>query len=51
MKRLFILAFALLLPALGWAQYNSYRNYANGMAPSYAGLWWNAPAGSGCTCG
>ena len=45
MKRLFALAFGLLLPVLGWAQ-NSYINYASGTAPSYAGLWWNSPAGS-----
>jgi hypothetical protein len=42
MKRLFALVFALLLPLCGWAQGNSYINFANGMAPSYAGLWWNA---------
>ena len=42
MKRLYALAFALLLPITGWTQYNSYVAYANGTAPSYSGLWWNA---------
>ena len=41
MKRLLTFAFALLLPLCGWAQYNSYANYASGTAPSYEGLWWN----------
>jgi hypothetical protein len=41
-KRLAALAFALLFPAFGWAQYNSFAAYAAGKAPSYAGLWWNA---------
>src|SRR4249920_1151026 len=41
-KRLAALAFALLLPAFGWAQYNSYNAFAPGKAPSYEGLWWNA---------
>jgi hypothetical protein len=42
MKRLFAFAFALLLPLCGWAQNNSYINFASGTAPSYEGLWWNA---------
>jgi hypothetical protein len=46
MKRLFALAFALLLPVCGWAQANSYLNFATGTAPSYEGVWWN-PGESG----
>ena len=42
MKQLAALAFALLVPAFASAQYNSYRAYAAGTAPSYEGLWWNA---------
>ena len=42
MKRLAALAFALLFPVLGWAQYNSYIAFAPGTAPSYEGLWWNS---------
>ena len=42
MKRLAALAFALLVPILASAQYNSYTSYAPGSAPSYEGLWWNA---------
>ena len=41
-KRLAALGFALALPVLGWAQYNSYMSYPAGMAPSYEGLWWNS---------
>ena len=42
MKRLAALAFALLVPMLASAQYNSYRNFDAGTAPSYEGLWWNS---------
>jgi hypothetical protein len=45
-KRLAALAFALLCPVFGWAQYNSYTAYPAGSAPSYEGLWWN-PSESG----
>jgi hypothetical protein len=45
-KQLAALAFALLCPLLGLAQYNSYTAYAAGAAPSYEGLWWN-PSESG----
>jgi len=45
-KRLAVIAFALLCPVLGWAQYNSYTAFAAGTAPSYEGLWWN-PSESG----
>jgi hypothetical protein len=45
-KRLAALAFALLCPVFGWAQYNSYIAFAAGTAPSYEGLWWN-PSESG----
>src|SRR5258705_371466 len=45
-KRLAALAFALLCPVFGWAQYNSYIAFAAGTAPSYEDLWWN-PAASG----
>jgi len=45
-KHLAALAFALLCPVFGWAQYNSYTAYAVGTAPSYEGLWWN-PSESG----
>jgi hypothetical protein len=41
-KRLAALAIVALLPAIGWAQYNSYTSYATGTAPSYEGLWWNS---------
>src|SRR5262249_36196888 len=41
-KQLAALAFALLTPVFGSAQYNSYTAYAAGTAPSYEGLWWNA---------
>jgi hypothetical protein len=41
-KRLAALAFALLTPILASAQYNSYRSFAAGTAPSYEGLWWNS---------
>ena len=46
MKRLAVIAFALLCPVFGWAQYNSYSAFAAGTAPSYEGLWWN-PSESG----
>jgi hypothetical protein len=42
MKLLVALVFALLLPVSGWAQLNSYNNFAPGTAPSFEGLWWNA---------
>jgi len=42
MKRLYAFAFALLLPLAGWAQMNSYNNWASGTAPSFEGVWWNA---------
>jgi hypothetical protein len=42
MKRLLATIFSLLLPVCGLAQTNSYMNFANGTAPSFEGMWWNA---------